>query len=114
MILPNAHLAIVEERKVTGYLLNASHPDNGGKAQFFQTMGYSALEWALLVAALRQVAVLGRVVSQVHGRHGTKSIVDGQLPSQLGAGKDRAVPTVWIVELGDDLPRLVTVYPRTS
>ena len=32
MKLPNAHLAVVEERKVVDYLLNAAHPDNGGKA----------------------------------------------------------------------------------
>ncbi|HVU27152.1 MAG TPA: hypothetical protein VHG71_05380 [Verrucomicrobiae bacterium] len=35
MKLPNADKAIVERDKIENYLLDASHPDNGGKAQFF-------------------------------------------------------------------------------
>ncbi|MEJ7712567.1 MAG: DUF6883 domain-containing protein [Pyrinomonadaceae bacterium] len=35
MMLPNAHLALVERGKITEYLLNPAHPDNGGKAPFF-------------------------------------------------------------------------------
>jgi hypothetical protein len=32
--LPAADRAVVELTKVAEYLLNASHPDNGGKARF--------------------------------------------------------------------------------
>ena len=35
MAMPNANLAIVERRKIVEYLLNAAHPENGGKARFF-------------------------------------------------------------------------------
>ena len=35
MKLPNAHLAIVEEQKVTGYLSNSAHRYGASKAQFF-------------------------------------------------------------------------------
>ena len=38
----NAHLAVVERHKVVGYLLNSAHPDNGGKARFFESFGFSA------------------------------------------------------------------------
>jgi hypothetical protein len=31
--LRNARLAVVERHKLLKYLLNASHPDNGGKAK---------------------------------------------------------------------------------
>jgi hypothetical protein len=34
--LRNAHLAIVERSKIVDYLLNSAHPDNGGKALFFE------------------------------------------------------------------------------
>jgi hypothetical protein len=34
MKLPNAHLAEAEQEKICGYLLNAAHPDNRGKAVF--------------------------------------------------------------------------------
>lgn len=40
MMLPNAHLAVVERLKMTGYLLNPAHPDNGGKAPFFRALGF--------------------------------------------------------------------------
>jgi len=35
MRLPNAHFAVVDREKITEYLLNSEHPDNGGKAAFF-------------------------------------------------------------------------------
>jgi len=38
MNLPNAHLAMAEQEKICGYLLNPAHPDNGGKAQFFMAL----------------------------------------------------------------------------
>jgi hypothetical protein len=39
--LRDAHLAVVERGKVLDYLLNDAHPDNGGKAQFFESLGFS-------------------------------------------------------------------------
>jgi hypothetical protein len=39
--LRNAHLAIVDRSKVLDYLLNEAHPDNGGKARFFASLGFS-------------------------------------------------------------------------
>ena len=40
MKLPNAHLALVAKEKIEDYLLNGAHPDNGGKAQFFDSLGF--------------------------------------------------------------------------
>src|SRR5262245_37672421 len=40
MRLPNAERAIVEREKIVDYLLNSAHPDNGGKAQFFFSLGF--------------------------------------------------------------------------
>ena len=41
--LPNIVLAVVEREKITEYLLNPAHPDNGGKAAFFQIQGSAAM-----------------------------------------------------------------------
>ena len=57
MKLPNAHLAIVDPRKVVEYLLNPAHPDNGGKARFFAMLGYTTDTAELLVDAMRAIAV---------------------------------------------------------
>lgn len=57
MRLPNASKAIVEGKKIVDYLLNPAHPDNGGKAQFFDKLKFHRKEWKTLAEALR---TLGR------------------------------------------------------
>jgi hypothetical protein len=42
MKLPNADRAFVAQEKIRDYLLNAAHPDNGGKAAFFMALGFRA------------------------------------------------------------------------
>lgn len=108
--LPAADRAVVELTKVTDYLLNPGHPDNGGKARFFESCGFPASEPSRLVAALKDVAASGEVVFQVSSTHGTKYVVDGHLES--AEGQRRFVRTVWIVDTGQEFPRLVTAYPR--
>lgn len=112
MTLPNGHLAIIEERKLTDYLLNGAHPDNGGKARFFQGLGFSAEDVALFVGALRQVAETGEVIDTIDSRYGIKFVVDGALQAQAGNAAARSVRTVWIIERGESVPRLVTAYPN--
>jgi len=50
--LPNAEKAIAEHEKVADYLLNAAHPDNGGKAAFFEGLGFCHAEPETLATAL--------------------------------------------------------------
>ena len=58
MKLPNAERAIVEREKIADYLLNSAHPDNGGKAQFFFSLGFRVEEWEVLRSAFVQLAGL--------------------------------------------------------
>lgn len=51
MMLPNAHIALVEREKMTEYLLNAAPPDNGGKVPFFKALGFEPEKWEALAAA---------------------------------------------------------------
>src|ERR1700682_3051386 len=39
--MPHADRAVVDRAKISEYLLNAAHPDNGGKAKFFEDLGFS-------------------------------------------------------------------------
>lgn len=50
--LPNAHLAVIEESKITGYLLSDSHPTGRSKAAYFRQFGFQALSWRTLRDAL--------------------------------------------------------------
>jgi hypothetical protein len=109
MKLPNADLAVLESRKVVDYLLNAAHPDNGGKAAFFESLGFRRSDPDLLIEALRRVAH-GEVGSKVASGHGDKYVIDGTLTSS--AGKIGLVRTVWIIDRATSTPRFVTAYPR--
>jgi hypothetical protein len=110
MNLPNAHLAVVEQEKVCGYLFNPAHPDNGGKAEFFLALGFRGEEWRSLAAALRQLAESSPVAKSLASTHGAKYVLDGRIRSP--GGKTPWVRTVWIVDQGAPTPRLVTAYPH--
>jgi len=109
--LRNAHLAVVERHKVLEYLLNAAHPAQCGKAQFFESFGFTSENPELLVGALHTVAQIGEVVEMVDSTHGEKYVVDGRVSSQTEKSRQRMVRTVWIIDRGSDAPRLVTAYP---
>lgn len=110
MNLPNGENAVVEREKVRDYLLNVGHPDGYGKAAFFTTMGFRRDAWQVLADALRQVARDFPVIKSMTSLHGHKYIVDGVLPAPIG--QSAFVRTIWIIDAGDDTPRLVTAYPR--
>ncbi|HKP73245.1 MAG TPA: hypothetical protein VJT82_09940 [Pyrinomonadaceae bacterium] len=110
MILPNAHRALVEREKIIKYLLNPAHPDNGGKAPFFIALGFQRKNWELFADALRQLALNGIVSDHMETVHGKKYIIDGAI--ETITGKRPVVRTVWIIDRGADVPRLITAYPH--
>jgi hypothetical protein len=110
MKLPNAHLAVVQQEKVKEYLLNPAHPDNGGKAAFFQMLGFHVDNWSSLAVVLRRLAETGQLAKTVESAHGTKYIVVGRI--ETPSGRSPMVRSVWIVDRGSDGQRRVTVYPQ--
>jgi hypothetical protein len=109
MKLPNADNTVVECDKIVTYLLNAGHPDNGGKAQFFGGLGFQRDRWETLAAALRKLARETTVTQSLESPHGQKYVIVGEIESP--SGRVAMVQTIWIVERGADMPRLVTAYP---
>ena len=110
MKLPNAEHATVDREKITDYLLNPAHPDNGGKAAFFLMHGFRREEWTTLATAVRRLAESVEVENSVESAHGHKYIINGSI--ETPTGKTPLVRTVWIVDTGQEVPRLVTAYPR--
>lgn len=110
MKLPNADKLVVEREKVADYLLNPVHPDNGGKAEFFGKLGFRRKEWETLAAALRTLAQTADVAGSAESPHGRKYVIVGQIESP--DGKAAQVRTIWIMDKGLDVARLVTAYPR--
>jgi hypothetical protein len=109
--LRNAHLAVADRAKVLDYLLNEAHPDNGGKAQFFASLGFTREDPERLMRALGEVAEHGKVVKSGESAHGQKYVVDGWLSAHTEESRQWSVRTVWIIDRGGDAPRLVTAYP---
>lgn len=109
MKLPNSRLALIDREKVTEYLLNPEHPDNGGKAAFFVALGFSSDGWETLVDALCKLTLTAPVTREMETVHGIKYIVEGEIKGPLG--KTASVRTIWIVDAETSFPRLVTAYP---
>lgn len=112
MKLPNTDKALVEREKITAYLLNAGHPDNYGKALFFRSLGFTTEEWSLLAFALRRLAATTEVTKNVESPHGVKYILDGRI--ETPSGERTKIRSVWIIDRGRDIPRLVTAYPYSD
>jgi hypothetical protein len=107
--LPNAHLAVIEESKITGYLLSDSHPTGRSKAAYFRQFGFQALSWRTLRDALFSHLATSESTTVVNSEFGTKYIVEGVLRTP-----DRREPriiVVWFVATGTIVPKLVTAYP---
>jgi len=109
MQLPNIDLVEVSCEKIVEYLLNLRHPDGAGKATFFLSIGFEIDRWEVLSKALRELVKRSPITMRVDSPHGSKYIVDGELDSP--SGRLVTVRTVWIVDSGNDVPRLVTAYP---
>ncbi|HEY8670303.1 MAG TPA: hypothetical protein VIL63_05665 [Terriglobales bacterium] len=110
MKLPNADVAVAAQEKIRDYLLNAAHPDNGGKAAFFLALGFAREDWNALAIAFRELAQTTQVSAQLESTHGQKYTVDGRIQSP--GGRSSVVRTIWIIDHGENIPRLVTAYPH--
>jgi len=110
MKLPNAEIALVEREKIVNYLLNGAHPDNGGKAKFFEALGFRRDQWETMVSAFRKLAREAEVSQSSESPHGQKYVVVAEIESP--SGRAAMLQSVWIVDRGLDRPRLVTAYPH--
>lgn len=109
MMRPNVERAVVSKEKIAEYLLNPEHPEGASKAAFYLAHGFSADSWQELAIALRRLAETTSVARTVGTIHGSKYVIEGRL--ETPSGKTPSVRSVWIVDRGRDVPRLVTAYP---
>lgn len=109
MKLPNAERAVLDPRKLTEYLLAATHPEGRPKARFFERAGFGRADAQALANALLELARSEEVTHVVDSPHGTKYIVDGRIETPTGVSV--SLRTIWIVDAGRQVPRFVTAYP---
>jgi hypothetical protein len=109
MKLPNAEHAIVQERKVTHYLLNRAHPIGGAKATFFLHHGFTLEQWQMFAERLLGHALENEVVASGENPHGVRYTVDGPLVAP--AGNSLNIRTAWFIGHDSQSPRLITAHP---
>ena len=110
MKLPNNEQSTVSREKVVNYLLNSNHTVGRAKAIYFTSLGFTADQWELLAAALREHSDMHGVSSIEREAFGTMYVIEGKLRTPRGETL-RSVRVVWIVTHGEQHPRLVTAYP---
>ena len=109
MKLPNAHLALVEQKKITDYLLNFAHRYGASKARFFAGFGFQPEAWEVLAAALREHGQHNEVSRIKRTGFGPRYEVEGVL--RVPDNRRSRVRTVWQIDEGQSVPRLITAHP---
>lgn len=109
MILPLASEAEVPRTKIVSYLLDPNHRAGKSKARFFGSRGYTTEQWKQLAEDLRRHARENNVAKQEVTPLGVRLVVEG--PLALCDGTVAQIRSVWFIEEGERVPRLVTAYP---
>jgi len=108
--LPSLGSALIDPEKLRDYLLSPSHDRGRFKAAVFASMGYSRDDWQRFEADIRKLIEATDAEQVPSAAHGHKYVVAGTLEGP--AGRPRRIRTVWIVRLGERVPRLITAYPE--
>lgn len=109
MTLPNSANAVVEPSKIANYLLAFDHPEGASKAEFFTLFGFTQENPVLLCAALLAHANTQPVIEITKSAYGTKYRIEG--PLSCPDGRTPRIRSIWILDIGSEIPRLVTAYP---
>lgn len=99
-----------ELAKVRDYLLSREHPIGQFKAAVFESVGYRQESWQVLQADLLAVAAFDGARLKATTEYGQLF----EVPAMLQGPLQRVLPviSVWLLARGENIPRLVTVYPR--
>ncbi len=107
-IAPNAALAIVEDAKLTGYVMNPAHKDGWPKGQFLIAHGFAATDLSAVRNALLDHIRSNDVTEEESTTFGVKYRIDGPLRAPDAIVWVR---TVWQIDTGQTAPRFVTMVP---
>ena len=103
---------LIDSRKFTEYALNPDNPKGADKAVMFRYHlgftkdNYQSLEEQILTQALEAEAIWQRT-----DEHGQRYRVDLEIRG-VEVGQIEIVRTGWIVQVGSNVARLVTLYVR--
>jgi hypothetical protein len=110
MRIPNADNAIIEPTKIANYLLDVDHPDGGSKARLLESLGYFSANWQRLEADLRSMHLTEDYIATRDTVWGVRYEIVAPITGP--SGDTVMFHSVWQIDLGTDVPRLITMYPE--
>ncbi len=108
MQLPNRSLAVIAPDKLTDYLLNLEHKRGGSKARLLVQFGYTLQNWERLEVDIRQ-GLEAEVTLTRTTDYGRRYVV--RMTLQTPSGESLTIRTIWQIDTGTEVPRLLTLYP---
>jgi hypothetical protein len=110
MKVPNADQAIIGQDKLCNYLLNLAHRRGTSKAKLLLAMGYRPDHWQQLEADIRSQHLTAEVESTGDTDYGTR--YDILAPLRGPSARAVIFRSVWQIDTGTQVPRLITMYPE--
>ncbi|MDZ4720851.1 MAG: hypothetical protein SH847_20530 [Roseiflexaceae bacterium] len=109
MKIPNAAQALIDQEKMVAYLLNPDHQRGGSKAALLMSFGYSSADWRQLADALRLDHLSQDILRVRETLYGSRYEIRALLRTPIG--RPLMLRSVWQIDNGTDIPRLITAYP---
>ncbi|TVQ57537.1 MAG: hypothetical protein EA366_08385 [Spirulina sp. DLM2.Bin59] len=110
MKLPNHDQAIINPSKLVQYVLNIDHDRGGTKAKKLLSYGYHPEQWQRLERDIRRYHLNMEVLRIKETDYGTRYEIQGTLMTPID--KPLVIKTVWQIDIGTTIPRLITLFPR--
>lgn len=108
--LLNAARAQIDARKFTEYALNPLNEDGQHKARVFQSaLGYTRENYQELIEQIRTGVLSNPAIKGTLDRYGARYTVDVLVTGPKGQA---VVRTGWIIEPGNEIPRLTTAFVK--
>lgn len=110
MKLPNNKQSFVAEKKITDYLLSELHEIGKHKADFFKRFGFDISDVETFKSSLIQHSIDRDIEQTKDSDFGIKYELKCEI--QTPDKRNPCIVTVWIVENGQEEPKLITAYPK--
>jgi len=107
-MLPFAERAQADDSKFLGYCLNTEHPYGKHKARVFRSaLGITSSEWEILRDTVLSAVLLNSAIHEGRNSYGEIYVVDFEMTYQA---KTATIRTSWIIDDGENFPRLTSCY----
>ncbi len=107
-MLPFAERAQADDSKFLGYCLDTDHPYGKHKARVFRSaLGITIDNWQILRDAILSAVLLNSAIHEGRNSYGEIYVVDFVMVHQA---KTATVRTSWIIDNGQNFPRLTSCY----